>query len=309
MSLIREIGRFAGKAAGVVVGGPIQIVGEITGVDLIEDIGKGVRSASEFAGDTVGQVAAGAVDTVSGLINDDPIQRDMGLEDMGSAVSRTAKGVLVTAKNTIHNGGDVIGGLMDGDHSRVKSGASSLVKTVAVGALAVGVVDVIDGLDGADVAEAGGLDSQDLTPNSEHGVIETRNDHLVGSNHPETGIPFEARTVELPSGQEVTGVYPVFDYGYEIIMDESLYLQTDYVHFNYANQELYSDIQEDPEIAVELGLTHQDIQGLANGDTPAGYTWHHNEEPGVLQLVDQETHEQTGHDGGRQLWGGGTENR
>ncbi|WP_394578508.1 hypothetical protein [Cytobacillus firmus] len=120
---------------------------------------KGVRQASEFAGDTVGQVASGAVDTVSGLINDDPIQRDIGLEDMGSAVTRTAKGVFVTAKNTIHNGGDVIGGLMDGDHSRVKSGASSLVKTVAVGALAVGVVDVIDGMDGANIAEAESLDS------------------------------------------------------------------------------------------------------------------------------------------------------
>ncbi|WP_394578510.1 hypothetical protein [Cytobacillus firmus] len=36
MSLIRDFGKFAGKAAGVVVGGPIQIVGEITGVNLIE---------------------------------------------------------------------------------------------------------------------------------------------------------------------------------------------------------------------------------------------------------------------------------
>jgi hypothetical protein len=64
----------------------------------MEDIGKGVRQASEFPGDTVGQVAAGAVETVSRLINDYPIQRDRGLEDMGSAVSRIAKGVIVTAK-------------------------------------------------------------------------------------------------------------------------------------------------------------------------------------------------------------------
>jgi hypothetical protein len=54
----------------------------------------------------------------------------------------------------LHNSGNVIGGLMEGDHTRVKSGAASLVKTVAVGALAVGVVDLIDRVDGTDVAEA-----------------------------------------------------------------------------------------------------------------------------------------------------------
>jgi len=319
MSLIRDIGRFAGKAAGVVVGGPIQIVGEITGVDLIEDIGKGVRQASEFAGDTVGQVASGAVGTVSGMINDDPKKRDQGLGEMGSAVTRTAKGVVVTAKNTLHNGSDVIGGLMDGDHSRVKSGAASLVKTVAVGALAVGVVDVIDGIDGADVAEAAEVsdkayipqvdDSEEISNPEESVKIETNNDHLAGLNHPETGVPFMEKTIDLPSGQDITGVFPVFEAEYEVKLDESLYLQTDYVQFSYANQELYDDIQEDPGLSAELGLSQQDIQGLANGDTPAGYTWHHSEEPGVLQLVDQEIHEQTGHDGGRQVWGGGSEYR
>ncbi|MDO7486512.1 hypothetical protein Q5O89_13055 [Peribacillus frigoritolerans] len=120
MSLIRGVGKFAGKAAGFVVGKPIQFVGELTGVEIIEDIGKGVRNASEFAGDTVGQVAAGAVDTVSGIINDDSTKRDKGFGEMGTAVTRTAKGVVVTAKNTIQNGGDVIGGMIDGDNDRVK---------------------------------------------------------------------------------------------------------------------------------------------------------------------------------------------
>ncbi|WP_423408368.1 HNH endonuclease [Heyndrickxia sp. MSNUG] len=33
------------------------------------------------------------------------------------------------------------------------------------------------------------------------------------------------------------------------------------------------------------------------------------EEPGVLQLVDRETHASVGHTGGRELWGGGSEYR
>src|SRR3954452_1533547 len=74
-------------------------------------------------------------------------------------------------------------------------------------------------------------------------TIETTNDHLVSSVHPETNIPFEKNTVELSNGQEVTGVYPVFDVEHEVQLDESLYLQSDYVRFSYANAELYNAVQ------------------------------------------------------------------
>jgi hypothetical protein len=309
LSFIRSLGKFAGKAAGVVVGGPIQVVGELTGVDLIEDIGKGVRKASEFAGDTAGQIADGAVNTVSGILKDDSKQLDRGLGDMGSAVTRTAKGVVVTAKNTLHNGGEVIGGFMDGDNARVKKGAASIVKTVAIGALAVGVIDVMDGGDIAEAEEVPDADESN-SPNLEESIrIETTNDHLAGSVHPETGVPFLENTVELTNGQDVTGAFPVFDVDYEVQMDESLYLQSDYVHFSYANQELYDAIQAEPDLADDLGLSQQDVQTLSQGDTPDGFTWHHNEEPGVLQLVDQDTHANTAHTGGRELWGGGGEYR
>jgi DNase/tRNase domain of colicin-like bacteriocin len=308
MSLIRGLGKFAGKAAGIVVGGPIQVIGDITGVELIEDIGKGVRKASEFAGDTVGQVASGAVDTVSGIINEDPRLRDNGIGEMSTAVTRTAKGVVITAKNTLENGGDVITGIIDGDSDRVKKGASSIIKTVAIGALAVGVVDVVDGVDtveAVETTETAHIYNEDF----ESEKIETTNDHLVGSEHPETGVPFIERTVEMQNGQNITGVFPSFDVEFEVNIDESLYLQSDYVHFSYANQELYNFIEADPGLAEDLGLTPQEVEGLLKGDTPEGFTWHHNEEPGVLQFINQEEHENTGHTGGRDLWGGGSEYR
>ncbi|MFD0050074.1 HNH endonuclease [Actinomycetes bacterium NPDC127524] len=44
-------------------------------------------------------------------------------------------------------------------------------------------------------------------------------------------------------------------------------------------------------------------------ETPEGYTWHHSEVPGKLELVDEEIHAETGHTGGRELWGDGLENR
>ncbi|WP_409290589.1 HNH endonuclease [Peribacillus sp. SCS-37] len=315
MSVIRNLGKLAGKTAGIVVGGPIQLAGELIGVELIQDIGKGVRKASEIAGDTAGQAAAGAAGTVSGLIREDAEERDRGLKEMGSAVSRTAKGVAATAVNTIHNGGEMIGGFMDGDHDRLKKGASSIVKTVAIGALAVGVVDVIDGVDGVEAAEdteagAEGYDGLEGSGEPEDSVsIETVNDHLAGSAHPETGVPFFEETVEMPDGQEVTGVFPEFDTEFEVEIDENLYLQSDYVQFSYANHELYEEITMNPDLAADLGLTTAEVHGLSQGDTPDGYTWHHYQEPGTLQLVENDIHAGTGHTGGRELWGGGEEYR
>ncbi|WP_175478165.1 MULTISPECIES: HNH endonuclease [unclassified Bacillus (in: firmicutes)] len=297
MSMLKTIGKYAGKTAGFVVGGPIQVIGELTGFEVVEDIGKGVRKASECAGETVGQAAGGVVGTVSGIINDNPAQRDQGLSEMGSAVGRTAKGVYQTAKHTVQNGGEVIGGLMDGDHGRVKKGAISIVKTVAIGALAVGVVDVIDGVDIADAEEIG--------PDAP--TIEDAGE--TGSDVPLEEVPFETKTIELPDGETYTDSFPVFDVDYEVEIDEDMYLQSDYTHFTYANYELYEAIQDDPGLTHDLGLNQADIEALSNGDNPAGFTWHHNEEPGVLQLVDRETHASVGHTGGRELWGGGSEYR
>lgn len=49
---------------------------------------------------------------------------------------------------------------------------------------------------------------------------------------------------------------------------------------------------------------------IKNGLTPIGYVWHHTENAGKMQLVEQKVH-QLGqpHTGGRSLWGGGNDNR
>ncbi|MCM3705149.1 MULTISPECIES: HNH endonuclease [Cytobacillus] len=171
-------------------------------------------------------------------------------------------------------------------HKSPPRGATSIVKTVAIGALAVGVVDVIDVADGAEVAHADDNipDADRPSDFSEITQISTVNEDLAGSVHPITGVPFEEEIIDLPNGTSIIGTFPEFDAEFEVYIDESLYLQSDYVHFSYANQELYDDIQMDPDLAEDLGLSKQDIQGLAKGDTPEGFTWHHNQEPGTLEL-------------------------
>ncbi|XQY90003.1 hypothetical protein ACNRWW_10610 [Metabacillus sp. HB246100] len=66
------------------------------------------------------------------------------------SIGRTAKGVYQTAKATYNSGKSTYEGYREGDDSKVRQGLRDIGKTVAVGALAVGVVDLIDGADGSD---------------------------------------------------------------------------------------------------------------------------------------------------------------
>ena len=52
-------------------------------------------------------------------------------------------------------------------------------------------------------------------------------------------------------------------------------------------------------------FTEDQIKEIMNGDLPDGFTWHHNEQEGLMQLVDTLTHSKTHHDGGMSLWGRG----
>lgn len=137
--------------------------------------------------------------------------------------------------------------------------------------------------------------------------IHTRNESLEGDRHPITGVPFERKTVEDSDGNEVTGVFPEFDSDFDAQLPEDLYEASDKEQFAECNRQLKEAVEKDPELAKRF--TPEQLEQIKNGDTPDGYTWHHNEEKGKMQLVDSDIHAKTGHTGGKTIWGGGNENR
>ena len=54
-------------------------------------------------------------------------------------------------------------------------------------------------------------------------------------------------------------------------------------------------------------FTPEQLKDIEEGRTPTGYVWHHNEEPGKMQLVKREDHDRAiggaAHTGGNSLWG------
>ncbi len=73
------------------------------------------------------------------------------------------------------------------------------------------------------------------------------------------------------------------------------------------NVQLKEAVENDQDLRTKF--TPEQLEQIGNGDTPDGYTWHHDSEIGKMQLVDTRTHQLTGHTGGKTIWGGGSENR
>lgn len=147
----------------------------------------------------------------------------------------------------------------------------------------------------------------DVFDNPDSTYIICRNESLEGESHPITGVDFILKEIELPDGTLIEGVFPVFDSAFDAKLDDSQYTQSDAQHFKEANSQLKEEVKNNPELRGIFST--EQLEQIELGDTPDGYVWHHSEETGKLQLVDSNDHAQTGHTGGRSIWGGGSDNR
>jgi len=136
--------------------------------------------------------------------------------------------------------------------------------------------------------------------------IRCRNEHLEGQEHPETGVPFERKQVEV-DGKQYEVVVPEFESSYDAQLPEDMYESPDREQFKECNSQLKNEVATNKDLREQFD--EEQLEQIENGETPDGYTWHHDAEAGKMQLVDTETHQKTGHTGGRSIWGGGTESR
>lgn len=137
--------------------------------------------------------------------------------------------------------------------------------------------------------------------------IKTINENLGGGVHEKSGVPYKTKEVDLPERGRVEGVFPVFDSIAEVNMPEDMYKKSDKDQFEYCNKETYERTQKDSDFRSKF--SDEQVEALKNGENPKGHVWHHNEEPGKMELVEFDVHQQSGHTGGRILWGGGAESR
>lgn len=137
----------------------------------------------------------------------------------------------------------------------------------------------------------------------ENGVIHYRTDNCQreGETLP-NGVSYERKTVEY-KGYRIEGVFPDFDSKFDVNLPEDQYKAKDYAKI--CNAELKEAIEKDP--GLKEKFTPEQLEDIKNGRTPEGYVWHHNEEPGKIQLVEEKKHDRTqggaAHTGGSAIWG------
>lgn len=163
-------------------------------------------------------------------------------------------------------------------------------------------------------ADLGVREAIKATPTAEAGATNpihynllTRNQALEGDVHPITGVPFEQKTVVDAAGNQATGVFPKFESAFDAKLPEDMLKASDKEQFAECNHQLQEHIGKNPDSTSSFSA--EQLDQVRNGDTPDGYTWHHNEELGKMQLVKSDVHGLTGHTGGRSIWGGGSDFR
>lgn len=296
MKVFRKIATGVNTVGGGIVNTGVKVTGDTISKKFpktgkyIKDVGDTVVHSSKTVIANTAHFADGAATSMYGVIKKDEVIRDEGWEDVKSATTNTAKGMMGGVIFTGKSVGQTITGVARQDQEQWMTGIKNVGKAAAVMATGVGILDIVGVFD-VEVAEAAELS--------------TRNMSLDGSAHEITGVPFETNTVDHVNGQ-YTGVFPVFDSAFDVELPVDTLQYSDTIHIGIANMNLYEAIQNDPSLAVDLGFEAQDVENLQSAVTPEGYDWHHHEEPGRMQLVDEQDHGITGHTGGRNLWGGGT---
>lgn len=135
--------------------------------------------------------------------------------------------------------------------------------------------------------------------------IPTINEGMEGKSI--DGVKFIRKVFTL-YGEKVEGVFPVFESKFNVKLPEILHKASDNEQMRYCTKKLAERIERDPEFANEF--SPRQLEQIKNREPRiSGLTWHHNEIPGKMQLVDANEHSAARHTGGKSIWGGGRESR
>lgn len=144
MGFLKGLSGFAGKVVGGVVGGGLELIGEVVDSNFIKEVGEGVYNVTVNSAEMIGTLADSAVTTVHGIAIDDDEKIKKGLSEAGGVVKSTAIGVGKTISHSATNAGQIINGVFNDDLEAAGRGARELAKTVVIGSLSIGLCDFVD---------------------------------------------------------------------------------------------------------------------------------------------------------------------
>lgn len=135
------------------------------------------------------------------------------------------------------------------------------------------------------------------------------NERYKDMENPDTGIRYVEKTITV-NGVEITVVVPEFPSIFDVEIPLEIWEKGDTAIFKYCTEKLKEYLDANPEAKAnftpeQLDIIEKICSGEIRNPRIPGFTWHHSEIPGKMQLVDFKSHFDTRHTGGDFLWCGG----
>lgn len=116
---------------------------------------------------------------------------------------------------------------------------------------------------------------------------------------------FKNKTYKNKHGKKIKydkNGFPKFPHKFQMTLKNTSLKKGRQAHDREANKALKKAFNNNPK-SFNSKFTPSQIKEIKKGQKPTGYTWHHHQTRGVMQLVKRTYHEHTPHTGGISIWG------
>jgi len=142
MNKLRKAGVITGAVVGGVIGGTLSVIGKVSKVKIIDDIGESVVDSTILTGSIAGTLASGAADLVSGAIQKDEEKITEGANELKDTGAQVVGNFIGNVKLVAGSGKEIASGVRHKNIKKIKSGVKSLAKVASVGFLTVGAIKI-----------------------------------------------------------------------------------------------------------------------------------------------------------------------
>lgn len=142
MNNIKKTGIIAGALVGGVIGGTLSVIGKVSKIKIIDDIGESVIDSTILTGSMAGTIASGTTDAITGKLKNDEKLKDAGVQDLKNTGEQVVDNFVGNFKLIATSGEHILLGVKNKNMGEMKGGIKSLVKVVTVGILTVGAIKI-----------------------------------------------------------------------------------------------------------------------------------------------------------------------
>jgi len=129
------------------------------------------------------------------------------------------------------------------------------------------------------------------------------NEGLAGQEHKITNVKYVEKTVNV-DGVDIIVVVPEFPCIFEVNIPAEMWEMGDRAIFSECTKQLKEYLETHPE--MKSNFNEQQLEQIMNEEPYIkGFSWHHNEVPGKMQMVETKVHAPSNHTGGNHIWCGG----